>query len=50
MPHKNRRLDLNTIYREWPAAYTLYIHQNLNECIQFICVSKQTAITFTCIE
>ena len=36
LPHENHRLDFHTIYKKWPAAYTVYIHQNLsklNECI-----------------
>ena len=34
--HQKCQLDFHTIYRKWPAAYTLYIHSNLcklNECI-----------------
>ena len=48
--------DFHTIHKKWPAAYTWYIHQNLsklNDCIHFIFfffLSKQTVITFTCIE
>ena len=40
---KKRPLDFNTIYRNWPAAYTLYIHTHickLNECITFIFMSN----------